>query len=187
MTRIQNEAVSPVIAIMLMLVVTILIAAVVSGFAGGLVGQQEKTPQATISAEYSQSRGMTISHDGGDILATTDLQVTNSPTRVWGSASDYQTFFINKSVMETNGTIWSPIDSQYMKVKSFGPGDSIYISKANLSEVQADAMFNASNSIKTTKSASYAYPSNVGKTFTLKLVDIRTNKMITQTEVKIVS
>jgi flagellin-like protein len=46
-----DEAVSPVIGILLMLVVTIIIAAVVSGFAGGLVGGQEKAPSVAISAQ----------------------------------------------------------------------------------------------------------------------------------------
>jgi archaeal type IV pilus assembly protein PilA len=47
----QDSAVSPVVGVMLMLVVTIIIAAVVSAFAGGLGGSQTKTPQATIVAD----------------------------------------------------------------------------------------------------------------------------------------
>jgi archaeal type IV pilus assembly protein PilA len=50
--RSQNNtsAVSPVVGVMLMLVVTIIIAAVVSAFAGGLGGSQVKTPQASLVA-----------------------------------------------------------------------------------------------------------------------------------------
>jgi hypothetical protein len=44
----HDSAVSPVVGVMLMLVVTIIIAAVVSAFAGGLSGSQSKTPQANI-------------------------------------------------------------------------------------------------------------------------------------------
>jgi archaeal type IV pilus assembly protein PilA len=183
----RDNAVSPVIAIMLMLVVTIIIAAVVSGFAGGLAGSQEKTPQATISAEYSQSRGMSISHDGGDVLAVADLQVESSPTRVWGAGADYQTYFVNKSVLNTNNTIWAPVDSQYIKVKAFGPGDQASVSLANITYIQSDAMYKAANNIKTTSSSSYANAANLGKTFTLKFMDARTSKIIAQTEVKIVS
>jgi len=43
----NDEAVSPVVGVMLMLVVTIIIAAVVSGFAGGLASGQQKAPQIT--------------------------------------------------------------------------------------------------------------------------------------------
>lgn len=46
----RDEAVSPVVGVMLMLVVTIIIAAVVSGFAGGLAGENQKAPQASIVA-----------------------------------------------------------------------------------------------------------------------------------------
>lgn len=41
----SDEAVSPVVGVMLMLVVTIIIAAVVSGFAGGLVGGGARKPR----------------------------------------------------------------------------------------------------------------------------------------------
>jgi FlaG/FlaF family flagellin (archaellin) len=53
MTCINNkdEAVSPVVGVMLMLVVTIIIAAVVSAFAGGLAGDTQATPQATLMAK----------------------------------------------------------------------------------------------------------------------------------------
>jgi len=53
--KLQNEtAVSPVIGVMLMLVVTIIIAAVVSGFAGGLIGgNNQKTPQLAVDARVA--------------------------------------------------------------------------------------------------------------------------------------
>jgi len=46
----KDDAVSPVIGVMLMLVVTIIIAAVVSAFAGGLAGDTQKAPQASVVA-----------------------------------------------------------------------------------------------------------------------------------------
>ncbi|WOX55511.1 type IV pilin N-terminal domain-containing protein [Methanoculleus palmolei] len=51
----NDEAVSPVIGVMLMLVVTIIIAAVVSGFAGGLASTQEKAPAASFEARIANS------------------------------------------------------------------------------------------------------------------------------------
>jgi FlaG/FlaF family flagellin (archaellin) len=73
---IQEDGVSPVIGILLMLVVTIIIAAVVSGFAGGLAGGTDKVPKASISGAYSQSGYMSMSHNGGDSLATRNTRVT---------------------------------------------------------------------------------------------------------------
>ncbi len=51
MKPLNCDAVSPVVGVMLMLVVTIIIAAVVSAFAGGFGGNQEKTPQVSLTAE----------------------------------------------------------------------------------------------------------------------------------------
>lgn len=48
MTIVKNDAVSPVIGVLLMLVVTIIIAAVVSGFAGSLVSNQKAAPSASL-------------------------------------------------------------------------------------------------------------------------------------------
>jgi FlaG/FlaF family flagellin (archaellin) len=79
----HENAVSPVIGVMLMIVVTIIIAAVVSAFAGGLAGDQKKTPSAQIDVQiapekdasgswYSQIRFI---HKGGDPIKTRDLQI----------------------------------------------------------------------------------------------------------------
>lgn len=51
--RNYDEAVSPVVGVMLMLVVTIIIAAVVSGFAGGLINSQEATPSANFDVSLT--------------------------------------------------------------------------------------------------------------------------------------
>jgi len=50
-----EEAVSPVVGVMLMLVVTIIVAAVVSGFAGGLVNGQSKSPTLTMDVKISNT------------------------------------------------------------------------------------------------------------------------------------
>ena len=85
-TRNKNDdAVSPVIGVMLMLVVTIIIAAVVSGFAGGLAGETSKPAQVSIKADYSQSTGMTISHMGGDVINTINTKIYVAPTADFGN------------------------------------------------------------------------------------------------------
>lgn len=174
MLKESNEfAVSPVVGVMLMLVVTILIAAVVSAFAGGLGSSQSKTPQALVSGEYSQSRGMVIYHDGGDVLSATDVRILVSPTNVWGTGSEANTYEVNKSVMETNGTIWST--SQYQSIKKFGPGDSIIINKTGLDTFQQNMGGGAI--IKTSSTSSFQYPARVGYTFNIKLFDTKTQKV----------
>ena len=87
-TKIHENAVSPVVGVMLMLVVTIIIAALVSSFAGGLGTQAEVTPTATFDVDITLNPNantqtgpmMTLKHLGGDTLDTKDLQVITEYT-----------------------------------------------------------------------------------------------------------
>ena len=88
--KLSNEAVSPVVGVMLMLVVTLIIAAIVSGFAGSLTHSVSTTPQAVITAEYSQADGMIITHSGGDSLPLSNVKFSTMPGEVMGS--DYANF-----------------------------------------------------------------------------------------------
>ena len=73
---------------MLMLVVTIIIAALVSSFAGGITASQEKAPVATLSvsipaaiAGYTQPNDYVyIEHLGGDVLKTKELRIVTTYT-----------------------------------------------------------------------------------------------------------
>ncbi len=117
--RHQNrDAVSPVVGVMLMLVVTIIIAAVVSAFSGGLGGSQQKTPQASITATFSQSDGMSITHNGGDPLGfkSTTLYLHNG--KAWGSSVHMQ-YEINETMIT---------DAYGNSVSIILPGDTVYIS-----------------------------------------------------------
>ena len=85
----NEHAVSPVVGVMLMLVVTIIIAAVVSAFAGGLATGKEKAPQATLETHITLTGGMeggpsmTIKHMGGDPINTKDVKIVTS----WANTS----------------------------------------------------------------------------------------------------
>jgi len=94
----KDEAVSPVVGVMLMLVVTIIIAAVVSGFAGGLAGSTSKSAQVSIKADYSQSSGLTINHMGGDVINTLNTKIIVAPTADFGSY-DQLRWEVNTSVV----------------------------------------------------------------------------------------
>ena len=80
----SDKAVSPIVGVMLMLVVTVILAAVVNSFAGGLAGTQMKAPSASLSVhikkEYSDMAGKVVyyaifEHLSGDPLPTKDLQI----------------------------------------------------------------------------------------------------------------
>lgn len=90
MTRqnnIRDDAVSPVIGVMLMLVVTVVIAAVIAGFATGMAGDSTKTtPMALFEVEYLEvaytgKYANTLAtfglvHKGGDAIPLKDIQIT---------------------------------------------------------------------------------------------------------------
>lgn len=79
----REHAVSPVVGVMLMLVVTIIIAAVVSAFAGGLTTEKEKAPQVSLETHITLAEGwapteMTIKHLGGDPINTKNVKLVTS-------------------------------------------------------------------------------------------------------------
>ena len=63
----KEDAVSPVIGVMLMLVVTIVIAAVVAAFAGGIATDTEPTPNVVLTADAYVNQ-LTLQSLSGDRL-----------------------------------------------------------------------------------------------------------------------
>jgi FlaG/FlaF family flagellin (archaellin) len=77
----RDGAVSPVVGVLLMLVITIIIAAVVSGFAGGLTRASDKTPQAALDAMFLKTSGggeLVIRHLSGDSINTANTEIITS-------------------------------------------------------------------------------------------------------------
>ena len=88
-----DNAVSPVVGVMLMLAVTVMIAAIVSAAAGGLSTTEKKAPAAILDVSIYAAKdyggysipSMTIRHINGNVLATRDLNLIiyyPSPSRV---------------------------------------------------------------------------------------------------------
>ena len=74
----NEDAVSPVIGVMLMLVVTIVIAAVVAAFAGGLGSDVEMAPTAALDISAKTSGTVTITSLSGEILIPNEITVKAS-------------------------------------------------------------------------------------------------------------
>ena len=70
----KEDAVSPVIGVMLMLVVTIVIAAVVAAFAGGIATDTEPTPSVVLTADAYPTK-VILQSLSGDRLETAGLDV----------------------------------------------------------------------------------------------------------------
>jgi flagellin-like protein len=95
----EDDAVSPVIGVILMVAITVILAAVIGTFVLGLGSQvSQTTPQASFTFDNGSS-SLSVTHDGGSQLSsenTERLSVVHEGTRVsvypsssLSSASDY--------------------------------------------------------------------------------------------------
>jgi len=66
----NEEAVSPVIGVILMIAITVVIAAVVASFAYGIIGGMAKAPNAALVVEDARvgHTNVTVIHHGGDTI-----------------------------------------------------------------------------------------------------------------------
>ena len=84
----DEEAVSPVIGVILMVAITVILAAVIGTFVLGLGDQvQDTNPQVSFSFDYDQSvPELTVTHDGGEAVEEQNLYVVIDGTEnQWGS------------------------------------------------------------------------------------------------------
>ncbi len=70
----NEEAVSPVIGVILMVVITVIIAAILAVFAFG-IGGPAKAPAANLRY-VANTTGLAINHEGGDPLVLADQSIT---------------------------------------------------------------------------------------------------------------
>jgi flagellin-like protein len=128
----KERAVSPVVGVMLMLVVTIIIAAVVSAFAGGLSTGTKKAPVASFECHISNSgywgtSGFDLAVISTDqAIPTKDLKLVTT----WTNASGYPIVTTITGPLSTPNTYYScggatdPIQctNNYTSPLGFGPG-----------------------------------------------------------------
>jgi flagellin-like protein len=98
----DDDAVSPVIGVILMVAITVILAAVIASFVLGLGGNQQATPTASFTFDYTQNSDsnddenyLSITHDGGDTIKanTVYLRGSNFGDALSGisKAEDWQT------------------------------------------------------------------------------------------------
>ncbi len=74
----DDAAVSPVIGVILMVAITVILAAVIGTFVLGLGENVQSTPQAKFNFDYNQTgSALTITHDGGDAIDSDNLNITS--------------------------------------------------------------------------------------------------------------
>jgi flagellin-like protein len=79
----DDDAVSPVIGVILMVAITVILAAVIGTFVLGLGDQVSNTaPTASFTFDYSENTGgidtLEVTHDGGDKISSDNLDATTN-------------------------------------------------------------------------------------------------------------
>ncbi|WP_049979524.1 type IV pilin [Halolamina rubra] len=89
----DDRGVSPVIGVILMVAITVILAAVIGTFVLGLGDSLEQAPQAQLDAEGGTGE-ITLSHNGGDALPSADITInvedasgTTNPFSITGDFS----------------------------------------------------------------------------------------------------
>jgi archaeal type IV pilus assembly protein PilA len=119
-----ESAVSPVIGVLLMLTLTLIIAAIVNSYAGGLMETESKAPSVSLEAKYYQNgTGMEIRHVSGDPLPTQSVKVIVRPSESMGKAAGQYQSIVNKSII----TNLSGTQSWAEGITSMRAGDICYI------------------------------------------------------------
>jgi flagellin-like protein len=73
----EDRAVSPVIGVILMVAITVILAAVIGAFVLGLGDQASASaPQATFEYDFENQSAFTITHGGGDDIDNSTLNIT---------------------------------------------------------------------------------------------------------------
>ncbi|WP_335999501.1 type IV pilin N-terminal domain-containing protein [Halorientalis halophila] len=91
----DDDAVSPVIGVILMVAITVILAAVIASFVLGLGGSQQSTPQASFSWDYTDEGGddeygiVEVGHDGGDSIKSSELIFRGSGFVATGTVTGY--------------------------------------------------------------------------------------------------
>ena len=83
----DDRAVSPVIGVILMVAITVILAAVIGTFVLGLGDQvQNTTPRTSFGFDTAeQTTQVTITHESGDTVAANDLTITSQSTE-WNTS-----------------------------------------------------------------------------------------------------
>ena len=88
----DEQGVSPVIGVILMVAITVILAAVIATFVLGLGDQISTTaPQASFSFDYDSDE-LTVTHDGGDTVDPANLYIRGSSQDIgdedWNSIAE---------------------------------------------------------------------------------------------------
>jgi flagellin-like protein len=138
--RKDEQAVSPVIAVIMLIAITVIIAAVVAAFAYGIIGGVKKAPSAALVVEGAHAsttpQNVTIFHHGGDPITAAfkttgsnlDARYDSLELRLDGSKVSTTVASMNgASLSETWNTTFSPGDQLKVEFNNLTQGQSLVI------------------------------------------------------------
>ena len=169
----KEDAVSPIVGVMLMLVATIIVAAIVAAFAGGLAAETDASPNIIISGTYSQTDGLVLKHLSGDSVSGVGIYVR--PDQGF-STSYYKLSWKAGEIAEND--VWNAGDIKEIAAENIQPA--------------TDGVVNSGDNKGTDKNYGFNYkgdgnksPSAVGKTMIVELH--KDGRIIASTPVKIMA
>jgi flagellin-like protein len=132
----DKDAVSPVIGVILMVAITVILAAVIGTFVLGLgENVQQTSPQASFSFEYSNSTSgdtLTITHAGGDTIKAANVQFSSTGAK----KTNYAGSGLSDVSLKSGSSTWKGVDGSGGDVSS---GMSVSLDGTN---------FDGSNNLK---------------------------------------
>ena len=153
----NEDAVSPVIGVILMVAITVILAAVIAAFVFGM-GPSEMAPQSSVRASADTIDGVNavmVEHQGGD-----EIVLTPSTTRVVFNGTD----------VVLGDTITADAASE-----RFEAGETLYLSNTS-TEYVLDLSENATGSNEPVATQ--------GETVSLKFIDVGSQQMIADLDVR---
>jgi len=170
--NIGTEAASPVVGVMLMLSVTLILAALVSGFVGGLPDGGNKASNVAIKATYSQTEGLAFTHMGGDVIGTLDTVVIVRLSNSFGDAEHMSWKIDPCSIVNKRGELTKTVPwltkTGSAGVVSFAAGDTAYVVPDKAKQNTGEYL---QNGLKSDNKYSFDNKANLGKEFLLEFCD----------------
>ncbi|WP_276247915.1 type IV pilin N-terminal domain-containing protein [Haladaptatus sp. YSMS36] len=106
----EEDAVSPVIGVILMVAITVILAAVIGTFVLGLGDQVgNSAPQASFSFDYNGADTLVVTHESGDKIAASKLMVKSGSTSESWATIDGSASFVtagNSITLNAANTNW---------------------------------------------------------------------------------
>ena len=107
----EDRAVSPVIGVILMVAITVILAAVIGTFVLGLGDSlSDTTPSASIDAEFDGTDTITFTHQSGQNIEAQNLRITDSGDNGFDVASDDLDISGDGDVFSAGNTITTDTD-----------------------------------------------------------------------------